>query len=76
MGGGDWNDGMNRVGAAGRGESVWLTWFLTMVLQDFAPLCQRSGEEELAQELLAQGEKYLAAAQAAWDGNWYPPGLL
>lgn len=74
MGGGDWNDGMNRVGAAGRGESVWLTWFLTMVLQDFAPLCQRSGEEELAQELLAQGEKYLAAAQAAWDGNWYRRG--
>ena len=45
MGGGDWNDGMNLVGAAGRGESVWLTWFLTMVLQDFAPLFQRSGEE-------------------------------
>ena len=41
MGSGDWNDGMNRVGDDGRGESVWLGWFLVDVLNDFAPLCER-----------------------------------
>ena len=74
MGGGDWNDGMNRVGAKGRGESVWLTWFLTMVLQDFAPLCRRMGDEEEAGELLARAEDYLQAALRAWDGSWYLRG--
>ncbi|MCI8422014.1 MAG: hypothetical protein HFF50_00560 [Lawsonibacter sp.] len=74
MGGGDWNDGMNRVGAKGRGESVWLTWFLALVLQDFGPLCRRQGEEGAAQELSAQGECYLDAAQKAWDGAWYRRG--
>ena len=43
MGGGDWNDGMNRVGARGRGESVWLTWFYAAVLQAFSPVCRRMG---------------------------------
>lgn len=76
MGGGDWNDGMNRVGAAGRGESVWLTWFLTMVLQDFAPSASEAGEEELAQELLAQGEKYLGGGPGGLGRELVPPGLL
>src|SRR5205823_4863649 len=40
MGSGDWNDGMNRVGVEGRGESVWLGWFLSTVLIGFAPLCE------------------------------------
>jgi len=74
MGGGDWNDGMNRVGAKGRGESVWLTWFLTLVLQEFAPVCRRAGEEETARELLKAADRYLAAAQNAWDGAWYLRG--
>lgn len=74
MGGGDWNDGMNRVGAGGTGESVWLTWFLVVVLQNFAPLCRRMGEEETARELERQAERALAAAQGAWDGNWYLRG--
>src|SRR5207247_6928536 len=39
MGSGDWNDGMNRVGLAGKGESVWLGWFLHNVLSEFAPFC-------------------------------------
>jgi len=40
MGAGDWNDGMNRVGREGRGESVWLGWFLHAVLRQFIPLCE------------------------------------
>jgi cellobiose phosphorylase len=42
MGSGDWNDGMNRVGVEGKGESVWLGWFLCTVLQGFMPLCDRT----------------------------------
>src|SRR6185369_226801 len=48
MGSGDWNDGMNRVGQEGRGESVWLGWFLVQVLNDFAALCDKS-RHDLAQ---------------------------
>src|SRR5205085_11922780 len=44
MGGGDWNDGMNRVGVEGRGESVWLAWFLTTVLRAFAPHARARGD--------------------------------
>ena len=74
MGGGDWNDGMNRVGAGGKGESVWLTWFLVVVLQDFAPLCRRVGEKKRAEELLKRASEYLSAAHRAWDGAWYRRG--
>jgi cellobiose phosphorylase len=74
MGGGDWNDGMNRVGAEGNGESVWLTWFLVVVLQDFQTICRRIGEKETARDLEKQAEQYLAAAQDAWDGQWYLRG--
>jgi cyclic beta-1,2-glucan synthetase len=48
MGGGDWNDGMNRVGIEGRGESIWLGWFLYSTLNRFADLCERRGQEEPA----------------------------
>ncbi len=44
MGGGDWNDGMNEVGIQGKGESVWLAWFLYTVLGDFIPLCKQEGK--------------------------------
>jgi len=74
MGGGDWNDGMNRVGEKGRGESVWLTWFLVLVLHDFAPLCRQRGEADTARELLQYAQDYSAAAQRAWDGEWYLRG--
>jgi len=49
MGTGDWNDGMNRVGEKGIGESVWLAWFLCDVLKRFAPLCEQHGETQIAQ---------------------------
>ena len=70
MGTGDWNDGMDRVG----GESVWLTWFLAAVLQEFSHLCRRTEGEEQAGALLRQADALLQAAQAAWDGSWFRRG--
>jgi cyclic beta-1,2-glucan synthetase len=72
MGSGDWNDGMNRVGHQGRGESVWLAWFLCSVVAGFAPLARGRGEAERAQrwEDAAAGWRQ-ALAGPAWDGQWY-----
>ncbi len=72
MGCGDWNDGMNLVGALGRGESVWLGFFLYTVLQQFALLAQRYGDTEFAtrcDEASLLLQKNLE--QHAWDGTWY-----
>lgn len=72
MGTGDWNDGMNRVGIHGHGESVWLAWFLRATLLDFAELCERRGDSERANRFRIQATEYDRAAQAhAWDGEWY-----
>ena len=72
IGTGDWNDGFNRVGKDGRGESVWLAWFLVDVLQRFAAVCERKGEQAAARRMRAQAEAYAAAVEAvAWDGEWY-----
>jgi cyclic beta-1,2-glucan synthetase len=72
MGGGDWNDGMNRVGIEGEGESVWLGWFLYATLRDFAPLCQQMGDEDRAQQYRQQMDNLQEALQEhAWDGEWY-----
>lgn len=72
MGSGDWNDGMNRVGAEGQGESVWLGWFLYATLMRFADLCYSRGDAEQA---AAYREKAVATQEAlerhAWDGEWY-----
>src|SRR5215471_13415920 len=71
MGSGDWNDGMNRVGAGGKGESVWLGWFLCTVLKGFAPLCERyqmTGRTRRYAEHLSALKKGL---EEAWDGDWY-----
>ena len=53
MGSGDWNDGMNRVGIEGRGESVWLGWFLCATLTRFAGLCECRGDQLQAAALSA-----------------------
>lgn len=72
IGAGDWNDGMNMVGKDGKGESVWLGFFLYDVLQKFIPVAKIKGDETFA----AECEKQAAAIKDninknAWDGNWY-----
>jgi cyclic beta-1,2-glucan synthetase len=72
MGSGDWNDGMSRVGAEGRGESVWLAWFLIATLEGFARRAAARGDGAVADELKAQAEAYTRAVEThGWDGAWY-----
>ena len=71
IGSGDWNDGMNRVGKDGRGESVWLGWFLVSVLNNFAPLCERRGRTDLAQAYRDEARWLCGMLELAWDGEWY-----
>ncbi|HRD68080.1 MAG TPA: glycosyl transferase [Candidatus Competibacter sp.] len=72
MGTGDWNDGMNRVGREGRGESVWLGFFLYAILGDFVPVCGQHGDFNRARRYAAF-RSHLAAAlnEHGWDGEWY-----
>ncbi|MEP7117186.1 MAG: glucoamylase family protein, partial [Acidobacteriota bacterium] len=72
IGTGDWNDGLNRVGAGGQGESVWLAWFLHATLSALAPVAERRGEPARA----ASWRLHAAAVAQAlekdgWDGGWY-----
>jgi cyclic beta-1,2-glucan synthetase len=77
FGTGDWNDGMNRVGAKGRGESVWLAWFLHAALMRFAPIAAERGNTSAA----TRWRKHAFALQRAvereaWDGDWYRRGYF
>ena len=72
MGTGDWNDGMNRVGSGGKGESVWLGWFLHTVLWEFAKLADARGERQRAETWRLHVTALKAALEReAWDGDWY-----
>ena len=72
MGTGDWNDGMDRVGEGGRGESVWLGWFLCATLNAFASLAERHGGAKHADEWRAHvAALKVALDRQAWDGDWY-----
>jgi cyclic beta-1,2-glucan synthetase len=72
MGHGDWNDGMNRVGAGGKGESVWLAWFAIAVFRRFAGLAEARGDSARAADLRRRAGELAAACEAnAWDGAWY-----
>jgi cyclic beta-1,2-glucan synthetase len=72
MGTGDWNDGMNRVGAGGKGESVWLGWFLYATLLRFAPLARARGEQARETLWLAHAAALRKALEReGWDGAWY-----
>nr|WP_320050490.1 glucoamylase family protein [uncultured Desulfuromonas sp.] len=72
MGCGDWNDGMNLVGREGRGESVWLAWFLYENLQLFADLARARGDEAFAEVCTEQALLLRTNIEAhAWDGEWY-----
>lgn len=72
MGDGDWNDGMSRVGAEGRGESVWLGWFLCATMDRFAALSARRSDTVEASQWQARAESLRAKIiEVAWDGSWY-----
>ncbi|MGZ8842148.1 MAG: GH36-type glycosyl hydrolase domain-containing protein [Pyrinomonadaceae bacterium] len=84
IGSGDWNDGMNRVGVGGQGESVWLGWFLCTVIQGFVPLLEKAAASvsearpsgrapgaDRAKRYLDHLEKLKKGLEQAWDGDWY-----
>ncbi len=72
IGGGDWNDGMNMIGADGRGESVWLGWFLYTVLHQFSAICREHGEAADCRRLSSQAANLTGNIESsAWDGQWY-----
>jgi cyclic beta-1,2-glucan synthetase len=67
----DWNDGYNRVGPEGRGESVFVGWFLHSVLGAFAPLCEERGDAPRAARYRAERARLGAMLEQSWDGEWY-----
>ena len=72
MGTGDWNDGMNEVGAGGRGESVWLGWFLHATLSEWALLADARGEGKRAERWRGYVDALTESLdREAWDGHWY-----
>jgi cyclic beta-1,2-glucan synthetase len=72
MGTGDWNDGMNLVGNEGKGESVWVAWFLLDLLRSFTPLCEARGDLASVKQFQAEVERLRRAVEEnAWDGAWY-----
>ncbi|MEO6324590.1 MAG: carbohydrate-binding protein, partial [Thermoanaerobaculia bacterium] len=71
MGNGDWNDGMNKVGHDGKGESVWLGWFLSLVLNEFVPRCSERGDEARAARYGSEQARLAEMLALAWDGDWY-----
>src|SRR5690606_7775189 len=75
IGTGDWNDGMNRVGEGGTGESVWLAWLLLRTIEMFAPIAESRGSERDAQRAGNWRSHAVRVREAiereAWDGDWY-----
>lgn len=72
IGDGDWNDGMNRIGSAGRGESVWLAWFMAATIRSFAAIVPQAARSAFASAWLPRADQLIAAAgQHGWDGAWY-----
>ena len=74
IGSGDWNDGMNRVGWQGRGESAWLGFFLHGVLAEFAPLCDERGLPKRAARYRREATRLAGVLERTWDGEWYRRG--
>ncbi len=72
IGAGDWNDGMNRLGHEGAGESIWLGWFLAKALRDFAPVAKKRGEAARAEHWVSRAQQVTQAIEThGWDGAWY-----
>jgi cyclic beta-1,2-glucan synthetase len=77
IGAGDWNDGMNRVGHEGRGESVWLGWFLIANLKEFIQLAELRADTERAARWRARAASLESSLdREAWDGEWYRRGFF
>jgi cyclic beta-1,2-glucan synthetase len=73
--GGDWNDGMNRVGEGGKGESVWLGWFLLKTLGSFSGLARERGDVKRARAWDKHAKRLKQALEnVGWDGEWYRRG--
>jgi cyclic beta-1,2-glucan synthetase len=76
FGTGDWNDGMNRVGEGGKGESVWLGWFLYATLQDFTVQAESRGDQKRVADWRQRARDLkVALEEHGWDGNWYRRGF-
>ncbi|MDZ7830112.1 MAG: glucoamylase family protein, partial [Desulfobacterales bacterium] len=76
IGAGDWNDGMNRVGIGGKGESVWLGWFLRATLIDFADVCRQMDQGGQADTFITMSRELHRDIEASgWDGEWYLRGF-
>jgi cyclic beta-1,2-glucan synthetase len=72
IGSGDWNDGFSRIGQEGRGESVWLAWFLILVCEQLAEVAVSRGDLSVAEELRRYARDYVTAVEThGWDGAWY-----
>ena len=72
IGVGDWNDGMNQVGVKGRGESVWLGWFICDVLNRFTELCGLRGDSERVESYQKMRKQLTDSLnKEGWDGQWY-----
>ncbi len=74
FGTGDWNDGMNRVGEQGQGESTWLGFFLHVVLTEFAAICDTRRDRTRASRYRAEAARLASSLEAAWDGEWFRRG--
>ena len=72
IGGGDWNDGMDRVGEQGKGESVWLGFFLYEVLMRFSEVASRYGDGSFSERCRKEAERVRQNIEEhGWDGEWY-----
>ncbi len=72
IGAGDWSDGLNHVGSGGKGESVWMGWFLAKSLEEFSKICDTRNEAERAEKYRAHAKLLIENLEKnGWDGDWY-----
>ncbi len=74
IGNGDWNDGLNKVGKEGKGESVWLAWFLAHVLERFGKVCLDNHDFAKEKHYKEWRARLIHAAASSWDGGWFRRG--
>jgi cellobiose phosphorylase len=73
----DWNDGLSKVGTNGRGESVWVGWFLLFLIDKFIPYLEKKGDMETVEKYKMYGERLEKSIEKnAWDGRWYRRAFL